>query len=91
MTDKIDVKKVARLARLNLTPEEEKDYTEKFQQVLGYVDQIAEVVIEGELSTKDESLQQLYRPDQAIDSSVHPKDFSPYLENQFFKVPPIIE
>jgi len=87
----VDVKKVAQLARLELNAEEETYYAEKFQEILGYVDQLAEVEITGELQGKDEGDQQLNRVDEVKKSPVHPEDYSPFLENHFFKVPPIIE
>ena len=39
----IDVKYVARLARLELTPEEEKKFGAQLGQVLGYVEQLKEL------------------------------------------------
>lgn len=40
---KIDVKKVAQLANLPLTPEEEEKYTEQLSKILDYVEQLNSV------------------------------------------------
>jgi len=91
MTEPIDVQKVALLAHLKLTDQEEKYFGEKFEQIIGYVDLLSEVVIEGDPTPKDESLQSLYREDVAIDSGIKIQDFSDKIENQHFMVPSIIE
>lgn len=91
MTEKIDVKKVAKLARLKLTEEEEVYYKEKFNDILEYVGVLSEVEIDSEMKEKDESLQVIYREDKREDSPVSPEQFSDYTENRFFKVPKVIE
>lgn len=91
MTTPVDVKKIAQLARLELSPAEEEKLGAKFQKIMDYMDLLNEVDVSAPGLAKDESQQQLYRPDVAIDSPVHPEDFSPFLENHFFKVPPVIE
>lgn len=40
---KIDVKKVTKLANLQLTPDEEEKYSEQLSKILGYIDQLNEV------------------------------------------------
>ncbi|MDX2470035.1 MAG: Asp-tRNA(Asn)/Glu-tRNA(Gln) amidotransferase subunit GatC [SAR324 cluster bacterium] len=91
MSEEIDVQKVAKLARLKLTEEEERVVGQKFKDVLGYIATLEEVEITGELAGKDESEQVLYRPDKNVVSPVKPEDFSPHMENGFFKVPKVIE
>lgn len=91
MTDPINVKKVAKLARLKLTRKGETYYEEKFQDILNYVGILSEVEIDSDMKEKDESLQVIYRPDTRNDSPVSPEQFSENIENRFFKVPKVID
>ncbi len=91
MSEDIDVKKVAKLARLKLSKEEESYYADRFKEIIEYVGLLSEVTIDSEMKEKDESDQVIYREDQGRDSSVSPDQFSDYIENHFFKVPKIIE
>ena len=91
MSNEIDVQKVAKLARLKLTKEEEEVVGQKFKDVIGYIAMLEEVEITGDLEGKDESDQVLYRPDKNIVSPVKPEDFTNNMENGFFKVPKVIE
>lgn len=91
MSEQIDVKKVAKLARLKLTAEEETYYEQRFGEILDYVGRLSEVEIDSEMKEKDESQQEIYRVDQRNDSPVSPDQFSEYTENKFFKVPKVID
>lgn len=91
MTDEIDVKKVAKLARITLGKEEEAYFEEKFRQIIEFVGKISEVDISSDMEEKDESLQKIYQKDIRHDSDVSPNQFSENLENKFFKVPKVIE
>jgi len=91
MNDKTDVKKVAQLARLKLRENEEAYFEEKFNAIMEYVGTISGVEISSDMKEKDESLQQIFRPDQTEKSPVQPDQFSDYVESHFFKVPRIIE
>ncbi len=91
MAEKIDVEKVARLARLELKKEEEKYFEDKFNEILDYIGTISEVEITDDMKEKDESLQRISRPDQPQDSPVSSEQFSNNIENHFFKVPKVIE
>ncbi len=91
MENSIDVKKVAKLARLKLTEEEERYYEEQFKKIIDYVGLLSEAEIDAEMKEKDESLQVIYREDKRHDSSVSPEQFSKYTENKFFKVPKVID
>ena len=86
-----DVKKVAELARLKLNDQEEVYLQEQFKKIMDYIDIISEVEIDSEMEAKDESMQQIFREDVAIPSDVKPEDFSPYIENEHFKVPSVID
>lgn len=91
MANTIDVKKVAELARLKLSEEDESYYESRFKEIIEYVGLLSEVVIDSEMKEKDESLQIITREDQRRDSSITPEHFSKYIENKFFKVPKVIE
>ena len=91
MAEEIDVKKVAKLARITLGKEEEKYFEEKFRQIIEFVGQISEVDVSSDMEDKDESLQKIYQKDVLSKSDVSPDQFSKNLENKFFKVPKIIE
>ncbi len=91
MSEEIDVNKVAKLARLKLTEEEERYYEKEFKDILKYVGKISEVDINSEMKEKDESLQEKYRSDIKQNSPVSPEQFSKNVENKFFKVPKIID
>jgi len=90
MSENIDVKKVAELARLKLDADEEKYFKEKFNEILKYVSSISEVEIGDEVLEKDESLQKIFQQDEVQKSDVSPDQFSEYVENKFFKVPKVI-
>jgi len=91
MSEEINVRKVAKLARLKLKTEEEEYFKAKFKNILDYVSQISEVKIDSDMKEKDESLLNTFRPDQKIESDISADEFSPYVENRFFKVPKVIE
>ena len=90
MSDQIDVKKVAALARLELTADEEVYFQDKFKEIIGYVGKISEVEIDDTMLEKDESLQKIFHTDEPRKSDVSPEQFSEYVENNFFKVPKVI-
>lgn len=91
MANMIDVKKVAQLARLKLTEEEETYYVNRFREIIDYVGLLSDVNINSEMKKKDESMQIIYRDDTCVDSPVSPSQFSDYIEKKFFKVPKIID
>ncbi len=91
MENSIDVKKVAKLARLKLTEEEESYYETQFKKIIDYVGLLSEAEIGADAKEKDESLQVIYRKDIRRDSSVSPEQFSEHIENKFFKVPKVID
>ncbi len=63
-----DVKKLAELARLNLTDEEVARYTTELGSVLGYVEQLAEVDVTGvEPTSQVTGLQNVLREDVVVE------------------------
>lgn len=91
MSEEINVLKVAKLARLKLQSDEETYFKEKFNKIMDYVSTISEVEITSDMKSKDETQQRIYRPDKKDDSPARPDQFSDYVDNNFFKVPKVIE
>jgi aspartyl-tRNA(Asn)/glutamyl-tRNA(Gln) amidotransferase subunit C len=92
--NEIDVKYVAHLARLHLTPEEEKKFGPQLGQVLGYVEKLKELDVSGvEPTAHAMPLVNVTRPDQ-IRSSIPHEDAlrnAPAQANGLFLVPKIVE
>jgi aspartyl-tRNA(Asn)/glutamyl-tRNA(Gln) amidotransferase subunit C len=91
MTEKVDVKKVAELARLKLKTSEITEFKERFNTILDYVGIISEVESDNVDDVKDESLQVVLRTDEPERPTITLDSFSQTLENTFFKVPKVIE
>ncbi len=85
-----EVKKIARLASLELTEKETEVFAEQFSSILGYFEVLEEVKILDLSSDNDESHLNNGREDKVVKSTVSPEQFSPYLEKGFFKVPKVI-
>ncbi|HEY9800833.1 Asp-tRNA(Asn)/Glu-tRNA(Gln) amidotransferase subunit GatC [Anabaena azotica] len=93
MIDREQVRKVALLARLELTPEEEEQFTTQLGSILDYVEQLNELdvtnvppttrAIDVSNVTRKDDLQP-YADREAILSS------APEQEGEFFKVPKIL-
>jgi aspartyl-tRNA(Asn)/glutamyl-tRNA(Gln) amidotransferase subunit C len=89
-----DVAKVAALARLELTGEEEALYTEQLGKILAYVEQLSEVDTEGvEPTTYTVPLRSVFREDEVKPSLPHEDALrnAPDKGRGAFKVPNIIE
>ena len=68
---KIDVKKVAKLANLPLTPQEEEKYSEQLSKILDYIDQLNKVDTENVEPTYNVSgLSNVMRPDEVGDCTI---------------------
>ncbi|MBD2570202.1 MULTISPECIES: Asp-tRNA(Asn)/Glu-tRNA(Gln) amidotransferase subunit GatC [Anabaena] len=93
MIDRQQVRKVANLARLELTPDEEEKFTTQLGSILEYVEQLSELDVTDVLPTtraidvsnvtREDKLQP-YPDREAILSS------APQQEGDFFKVPKIL-
>lgn len=84
---KIDVKKVAKLASLPLTPEEEDKYAEQLSAILEYVDQLNQVDTSGvEPTFNVTGLNNVMSEDETIVSLSQEEALSnaPKKENGFF-------
>jgi len=71
---KIDVKKVAKLANLSLSPDEEEKYFEQLSKILEYIDKLNEVDTENVEPTYNVTgLSNVMRPDEVGDCVI-PQD-----------------
>ena len=90
----IDVKYVAHLARLNLSPEEEQKFGTQLSQVLGYVEKLNQVdVSQVEPTAHAMPLVNVTRPDETQPSISNEEALrnAPASANGIFIVPKIVE
>jgi aspartyl-tRNA(Asn)/glutamyl-tRNA(Gln) amidotransferase subunit C len=90
----IDVKYVAHLARLHLTPEEEKKFGEQLGQVIGYIEKLKELDVSGvEPTAHAMPLVNVTRTDEVRPSLAHDEALrnAPAKANGLFLVPKIVE
>jgi len=90
----IDVKYVAHLARLRLTPDEEKKFGEQLGQILGYVEKLKELDVSNvEPTAHAMPLVNVTRPDEIRPSIPHEDALrnAPATANGLFIVPKIVE
>lgn len=93
MIDLEQVRKVALLARLELSPEEEEQFTGQLSSILEYVEQLSELNTDNvEPTTRAIELSNITRPDTL--ESFGDRDAmlgcAPDREDDFFKVPKIL-
>ena len=90
----IDVKYVAHLARLALTPEEEQKFGTQLGNILGYIEKLKEVDVSGvEPTAHAFPLVNVTRPDE-VRPSISNEDAlrnAPAKANGLFMVPKIVE
>ena len=94
MAPGIDVKYVAHLARLNLSPEEEQKFGTQLSQVLGYVEKLNQVdVSQVEPTAHAMPLANVSRPDETQPSISNEEALrnAPASANGLFIVPKIVE
>jgi len=91
---KMDIEKVARLARLELSDEEKSIFGKQLDQVLEYMEQLEGVDTEGvEPTSHAIPLSNVFREDEQRDSFPREEVLSvaPEEEEGYFRVPRIIE
>ena len=86
-----EVSKIARLSSLELTEQEIKNFVKQFSVILEYFELLKKVEISETVQDRSESNIHSGREDKVYKSTVSPKDFSPYLEGKFFKIPRVID
>ena len=90
----LDIEKVAKLARLNLKPEEKTKLSKDLENILGYVKTLEKLNTGGvEPTSHVLNLENVFRPDEAKDSQVRDKALAqaPQTEGKFFKVPKTVD
>jgi aspartyl-tRNA(Asn)/glutamyl-tRNA(Gln) amidotransferase subunit C len=90
----IDVKYVAHLARLALTPQEEKQFGAQLGNVLGYIEKLKELDVSGvEPTAHAVPMVNVTRPDEVRPSLSHEEAMrnAPAQANGLFIVPKIVE
>jgi aspartyl-tRNA(Asn)/glutamyl-tRNA(Gln) amidotransferase subunit C len=91
--DEKDVAKIARLARLSLTPEELHLYAQQFEKILGHVDELKKAQTEGVPATSNPmGAKNVMRED--VPEPAEGEAFlalAPAREASFFKVRKVIE
>ena len=88
-----EVKKVARLARLELNESEIQQHAEQLENILGYIKQLEEIDTENiPCTTRAIEVVNVLRKDEKKDyeNSEELLNLAPSRENKFFKVPKII-
>ena len=86
-----EVKKIARLSSLELSEEETEQYAKEFNIILEHFEVLKTAELGEEVEEQSIHLPGEGREDERKTSPVSPQDFSPYLENGFFKVPRVID
>ena len=93
MIDREQVRKVAHLARLELTPEQEEQFTTQLGRILEYFEQLSELDVSNvQPTTRAIDVSNVTRPDnlQPFANQQAILDSAPDQEGEFFKVPQIL-
>ncbi len=93
MIDRDQVQKVAHLARLQLTPDEEEKFTTQLNDILDYFEQLSELdVSDVPPTTRAIDVSNVVRPDAHRSSPAREAllDNAPDRDGDFFKVPKIV-
>jgi len=94
MAADFDIKYVAHLARLSLTPAEEQQYGAQLEGILGYIEKLKQLDVEGiEPTAHAVPLANVFRPDAARSSLSNEEALrnAPAKANGLFVVPKIVE
>ncbi|MEO1127676.1 MAG: Asp-tRNA(Asn)/Glu-tRNA(Gln) amidotransferase subunit GatC [Cyanobacteria bacterium J06639_16] len=93
MIDADQVRKVAHLARLELTPEEEQQFTGQLGDILNYFEQLSELNTDNvEPTTRAIDVKNVTRTDrlESFENREGLLEAAPEREEDFFKVPKIL-
>lgn len=93
MLDREEVRKVALLARLEITPEEEEQFTQQLSSILEYFEQLSELdTTEVPPTTRAIDVNNVTRPDRLQPFANRPGllEQAPEQEDEFFRVPQIL-
>jgi aspartyl-tRNA(Asn)/glutamyl-tRNA(Gln) amidotransferase subunit C len=93
MLDRAQVHKVARLARLDLTPEEEEQYATQLSSILEYFEQLSELDTSNvPPTTRAIEISNITRPDELVPFPEREAllQEAPEQDGDFFRVPQIL-
>lgn len=97
MITKQNIQHIARLARIELTPEEEEKFGKELSAILGFVEKLNEVDTTGvEPMTGGAVLENITRPDEQVDQSLENKSAglvsaAPDKKDEFIRVKKVFE
>lgn len=91
MSPAFDLKKIADLAYLKLTKEEEQKLLPKLQQVIEYVGKIQNLKLDTIDIQEFSPERQRFRADEAKTQKIDIEKLSPFTEENYFVVPKVIQ
>jgi len=92
--DAATVKKIGRLARIRIEDNEVATYQDELNVILGFVEQLDEVNVDGVEPMTSVMPMQLRRRDDAVTDGGYPEQIvanAPLTEDNFFMVPKVVE
>ena len=92
--DAATVKRIGRLARIRIEENEVGAYQDELNAILGFVEQLAEVDVEGVIPMTSVTPMTLRRRDDVVTDGGYPEKIvanAPLSEDNFFMVPKVIE
>jgi aspartyl-tRNA(Asn)/glutamyl-tRNA(Gln) amidotransferase subunit C len=92
--DAATVKRIGRLARIRVEENEVEKYQGEINAILGFVEQLSEVNVEGVEPMTSVTPMQLRRRDDVVSDGGYPEKVvanAPLTEDNFFMVPKVIE
>jgi aspartyl-tRNA(Asn)/glutamyl-tRNA(Gln) amidotransferase subunit C len=92
--DAATVKRIGRLARIRVEEDEVEKYQGEINAILGFVEQLGEVNVEGVEPMTSVTPMQLRRRDDVVTDGGYPEKVvsnAPLSEDNFFMVPKVIE
>lgn len=88
------VKRIGRLARIRIEESEVAAYQEELNAILGFVEQLGEVIVDGVEAMTSVTPMQLRRREDKITDGGYPDQIvknAPLAEDNFFMVPKVVE
>ena len=92
--DAATVKRIGRLARIRVEDDEVEKYQSEINAILGFVEQLSEVNVEGVEPMTSVTPMQLRRREDKVTDGGYPEKIvanAPLTEDNFFMVPKVIE
>jgi len=92
--DAATVKRIGRLARIRIEENEVAAYQDELNAILGFVEQLSEVNVDGVIPMTSVTPMTLRRRDDVVNDGGYPEKIvanAPLSEDNFFMVPKVIE